>query len=176
MDSEIPGMRPTSIQIQSVMDAFGQQGWQFEHLEGRDVIRTAFEAYHTQVHLHAQAFPQLNALSVVGETPMPLEVEQEPLVLELLSHANKKLTLGSLEYDLDREQLMFRITNLFERDKFDPNIISSMVHAAIAEVDRITPYAGVIQQTPEDLLDDLSVERLLLREDLIPPVPGYEDE
>ncbi len=63
LDSEIPGMRPTSIQIQSVMDAFGQQGWQFEHLEGRDVIRTAFEAYHTQVHLHAQAFPQLNALS-----------------------------------------------------------------------------------------------------------------
>ncbi len=71
---------------------------------------------------------------------------------------------------------MFRITNLFERDKFDVGIISSMVHAAIAEVDRITPYAGVIQQTPEDLLDDLSVERLLLREDLIPPVPGYEDE
>ena len=45
----------------------------------------------------------------------------------------------------------------------------------LAEVDRITPYAAVIQQTPEDLLDDLSVERLLLREDLIPPVPDDED-
>ncbi|NWK57326.1 YbjN domain-containing protein [Verrucomicrobiaceae bacterium N1E253] len=169
-------MRPVSIQIQSVMDAFGQQGWQYEHLEDRDVIRTAFEAYHTQVHLHAQAFPQLNALSVVGETLMDLEVEQEPVVLELLARANKRITLGSLEYDLDRSQLMFRITNLFERDKFDPDIISSMVHAAIAEVDRITPYAAVIQQTSEDLLDDLSVERLLLRDDLIPPVPEYEDE
>lgn len=168
-------MRPTSIQIQSVMDAFGQQGWQFEHLEGKDVIRTAFEAYHTQVQLHAQAFPQLNAVSVVGETLMELEVEQEPLVLELLARANKRITLGSLEYDLDRSQLMFRITNLFERDKFDADIISSMVHAAIAEVDRITPYVGVVQQTPEDLLDDLSVERLLLREDLIPPVPGDEE-
>ncbi len=168
-------MRPISIQIQSVMDAFGQQGWQFEHLEGKDVIRTAFEAYHTQVQLHAQAFPQLNAVSVVGETLMELEVEQEPLVLELLARANKRITLGSLEYDLDRSQLMFRITNLFERDKFDADIISSMVHAAIAEVDRITPYVGVVQQTPEDLLDDLSVERLLLREDLIPPVPGDEE-
>jgi hypothetical protein len=46
-----------------------------------------------------------------------------------------------------------------------------MVHAAIAEVDRIMPFAAVIQQTSEGLLDDLSVERLLLREDLIPPVP-----
>jgi len=50
-----------------------------------------------------------------------------------------------------------------------------MVHAAIAEVDRITPYAAVVQQTPEDLLDDLSVERLLMREDLIPPVPDSEE-
>ena len=158
------------------MDAFGQQGWQFEHLEGKDVIRTAFEAYHTHVHLHAQAFPQLNALSVVGEAPLELEVEQEPVLLELLARANKKLTLGSLEYDLDREQLMFRITNMFERDKYDADIVSSMVHAAIAEIDRITPFAGVIRQTPVDLLDDLSVERLLLREDLIPPVPGEEDE
>ncbi len=164
-------MRPTSIQIQSVMDAFGKLGWQYEHLEGKDVIRTAFEAYHTQVQLHAQAFPQLNGLSVVGETIMEVEVEHEALILELLARANKKITLGSLEYDLDRSQLMFRITNLFERDKFDVDIISSMVHAAIAEVDRITPYAGVIQQTPEDLLDDLSIERLLMREDLIPPVP-----
>ncbi|MBT8038568.1 MAG: YbjN domain-containing protein [Verrucomicrobiae bacterium] len=168
-------MRPISIQIQSVMDAFGQQGWQFEHLEGKDVIRTAFEAYHTQVQLHAQAFPQLNAVSVVGETPMELEVEQEPLVLELLARANKRITLGSLEYDLDRSQVMFRITNLFERDKYDADIISSMVHSAIAEVDRITPYVGVVQQTPEDLLDDLSVERLLLRDDLIPPVPADDE-
>ena len=168
-------MRPTSIQIKSVMEAFGQQAWQYEHLEGKDVIRTAFEAYHTQVQLHAQAFPQLNAVSVVGETLMELEVEQEALVLELLARANKSITLGSLEYDLDRSQLTFRITNMFERDKFDADIISSMVHAAIAEVDRITPYVGVVQQTPEDLLDDLSVERLLLREDLIPPVPGDDE-
>lgn len=158
------------------MDAFGKQGWQFEHLEGKDVIRTAFEAYHTHVHLHAQAFPQLNALSIVGEAPLELEPEHELVVLELLARANKKLTLGSLEYDLDREQMMFRITNLFEREKFDADIISSMVHAAIAEVDRITPFAAVIQQTPEDLLDDLSVERLLLRDDLIPPVPEESEQ
>ncbi len=157
------------------MDAFGKQAWQYELIEGQDVIRTVFEAYHTRVHLHAQAFPQLNALSVVGETPMELEPEQELCVLELLARANKRITLGSLEYDLDRSQLMFRITNLFEKDKYDADIVSSMVHAAIAEVDRITPYAGVIQQTPEALLDELSIERLLLREDLIPPLPEDEE-
>lgn len=169
-------MRPPSIQIQSVLDTFGRQGWHCELVEGRDVLRTMFEAHHTRIHLHAQAFPELNALSVVAETPMHLDEERVPYLLELLARANKQLTLGSAEFDLDRSQVMFRLTNLFEREKFDPDIVSSMVHCAIAELDRLTPYAAIIRDTREDLLDDLSIERLLMREDLIPPVPNEEDE
>ena len=84
--------------------------------------------------------------------------------------------MGGIEYDLDREQLMFRISNIFDREKYDPQIVTSMVHFAIAEIDRITPFAITIMQTEDDLLDDLSVERLLMRDDLIPPVPGHEED
>jgi hypothetical protein len=169
-------MRPPSIQIQSVLDTFGRQGWQCELVEGRDVLRTGFEAHHTRIHLHAQAFPELNALSVVTETPMEIDEDRLGMLLELLARANKQLTLGSAEYDIDRSQLMFRLTNLFEREKYDPDIVSSMVHCAIAELDRLTPYAAIIRDTPADLLEDLSIERLLMREDLIPPVPGEEED
>jgi hypothetical protein len=72
--------------------------------------------------------------------------------------------------------LVFRVTNLFERERYDADIIASMVHCAIAELDRITPYVATVRSTPEDLLADLDLARLLLREDLIPPVPGYEEE
>ena len=85
------------------------------------------------------------------------------------------MNLGGLEYDLDRQRVVFRITNIFEKEKYDADIISTMVHCTIAEVDRITPYCSIIQQTADDLIDDLNIERLLLREDLIPPVPGDED-
>lgn len=169
--------RPTSLQITSVEDIFGQNGWDCQLIEGRDVIRTAFEAHHTHLQLHAQAFPAINALSVVSETPMPLPSESHLLVLlELTQRANKQITLGSIEYDIDREQLMFRISNIFDREKYDPQIVTSMVHFAIAEIDRIAPYAITVMQTEEELLDDLSVERLLMRDDLIPPVPGDEEE
>ena len=94
---------------------------------------------------------------------MPLDEEHLPSVLELLARANKQLTLGGFEYDLDREFLVFRITNLFEREKYDSDIISSMVHCAIAELDRITPYAAIVRDTPGDLLDDLDLGRLLMR-------------
>lgn len=169
-------MRPPSLQILSVEDTFGRNGWHCELIEGRDVLRADFEAHHTRVDLIAQAHPQLNALVVVSETSMSLDEGHLPAVLELLSRANKQLTLGGFEYDLDREFLVFRITNLFEREKYDPDIISSMVHCAVAELDRIVPYAATVRDTPADLLEDLDLSRLLLRQDLIPPVPGDEEE
>jgi len=169
-------MRPHSRQILSVEETFGQNGWHCELVEGRDVLRAGFDAHHTRVDMIVQAYPQLNALSVVSESKMPLDEAHLPVVLELLARGNKQLTLGGFEYDMDREFLVFRITNLFEREKFDSDIISSMVHCAIAELDRLTPYAAVIRDTPADLLEDLDIPRLLMREDIIPPVPGDEEE
>lgn len=171
-----PPMRLHSRQILTVEETFGANGWHCELVEGRDVLRAGFEAHHTRVDLIAQAYPQLNALSVVTESPMPLDREHLPYVLELLARANKPLTLGGFEYDLDRGLLVFRVTNLFERERFDSDIISSMVHCAIAELDRIIPYAAIVRDTPGDLLSDLDLQRLLAREDVIPPVPGEEEE
>ena len=169
-------MRPHSRQILSVEESFGQNGWHCELVEGRDVLRAGFDAHHTRIDMIVQAYPQLNALTVVSESSMPLDEEHLHALLELLARANKQLTLGGFEYDLDREFLVFRITNLFEREKFDADIISSMVHCAIAELDRITPYAAIVRDTREDLLADLDLGRLLMREDIIPPVPGDEEE
>jgi len=166
----------SSRQLHSVIDAFGRQGWHCEPVENREVVTSAFEAHHTHIHLHAQAFPNLNALAVVAESPMTFDEERMPFALELIMRANKQLTLGNFEYDFDRNLIVFRITNLFEKEVYDTDIISSMVHCTIAELDRIIPLAGVINRTSEDILDDLSIPLLLEREDLLPPVPEGDDE
>ncbi|MGA0845876.1 MAG: YbjN domain-containing protein [Luteolibacter sp.] len=169
-------MRPHSRQILSVEESFGRNGWHCELVEGRDVLRAGFEAHHTRVDLLAQAHPQLNALVVVAESPLSLDLTHRAAVLELLARANKALTLGGFEYDLDRSMLVFRITNLFEREVYDGDIVASMVHCAIAELDRMTPYAAVVRGTPVDLLADLDLQRLLSRDDLIPPLPEESEE
>ncbi len=157
-------------------EVFGKNGWHTELVEGRDVLRAGFEAHHTRVDLVAQAYPELNALSVVSETAMFIAEPQMAAFLELLMRANKKFTLGSIEYDFDREMLVFRVTNIFERERYDEDIVSSMVHCAIAELDRMVPYASIVRGTAKDLVADLDLERLLEREDVLPPVPGEEEE
>lgn len=174
--SHIPAVMGPSRQFQSVIDTFGRQGWHSEPIEGREVLETAFEAHHTQIRLYAQVFTNLNALSIVAETPLRFDNLREPLGLELVMRANKQLTIGNFEYDLDRSLIVFRATNIFEKELYDTDIISSLVHCAIAELDRIVPLASVLNQTADDLLDDLSIPLLLEREDLLPPVPEYDGE
>ncbi len=165
-----------SIQFNSVIEAFGQQGWHHDLVEGREVLQTQFEAHHTRIHVLAQAFTNLNALAIVGETPVQPPKSHERAFLELLMRANKMLTLGGFEFDFERQLLVFRTTNLFEREKYDADIIASMVHCIIAELDRLTPLINILFKTKEDVLADLSLEMLLLREDLLPPVPDEDGE
>lgn len=169
-------MRKPSSQILSVQEAFEGQDWHAEMIEGQDVLRMVFAGYHTKMEVFAQTFSAIQALVVVGEVACPLREETVGLVLELLARANKRLTLGGFELDLDRRRLLFRITNVFERERFAADICCSMVHSAVVELDRLVPYVMTVVQTPDDLLDDLDLVRLLQREDLIPPVEGDEDE
>lgn len=169
-------MKEHSRQILSVYDVYGEHGWQCELVEGSDVIQAFFDAHHTQVEVIAQAYVPLNALSLTSESPMPIPETHFSAVMELFMRANKLLNLGNLEYDLDREKVVFRLSNVFEREVYDKDIISSMVHSSIAEMDRFIPYLGTVLQTRPELLIDLSIERLLMREDFLPPVPEGEEE
>jgi len=168
-------MRPPSRQFESVLNAFGDAGWHAEPIEGKEVLQCMFDAYHTRVHVLAQVFTQMNTLVIVGESRVEMNEDRYDLFFELLMRANKALTIGSFEFDFDRSTLGFKVSNMFDRELFDKDAISSMVHAAVAEIDRLVPYVNILATTAQDLLEDLSIPRLLLRQDVLPPVPGQDD-
>ena len=169
-------MRPISRQFESVREAFGDQGWHAEQIEDREVLQCMFDAYHTRVHVLAQTFTQLNALVIVGESQIDMPDDRFDMLFELLMRASKALTIGSFEFDFDRSVLVFKVSNLFDRELFDKDAISSMVHAAVAEIDRITPYVNILGTTAQDLLPDLNITRLLLRQDVLPKFEGEEED
>jgi hypothetical protein len=69
---------------------------------------------------------------------------------------------------------MFRVTNIFPALHHDERIIATLVHASIAEMDRLTPFLGEICQTPKSELLLLMVTDLMRREDFLPPAPEEE--
>jgi len=156
----------------TLVSAFDANGWSYQKIEGRSVIETGFEAHHTRVPLHAQAFEELNAISVVSRSLVTIPHTHNLQVMEVLMRTNQQLTIGNFESDTDDSTVFFRATNLFPKDAVDRQIISALVHASIAEMDRITPSLTIVSRTAAGELDALDIPALLRRDDLLPtPTP-----
>ncbi len=163
----------TSVLFAAVKAVFSDEGWEFREIPGRAVIQASFEAHHTRVDLHVQAFPELNAVSVVSESPLTTtDAAQRERLAELVLRTNQGLTVGNFEMDWDTGRVMFRAANLFSSEQPDPEIVRGLVHTTILEMDRISPLTVLILQASGPELAGLDLPALMNRLDLL---PGPED-
>lgn len=152
-----------------ILDA---NGWHYQRVPDREVLHAGFEVHHGRVELVVQCFPELGAVSVVAEGATTLQPTHRNALAELVARANLQLTIGNFEFDWDALRVFFRVTNVFPGERPDGRVLSGMVHAAVAEMDRFIAMAGELAKCPEDALARFDVGRLLRREDLLPPVDG----
>lgn len=160
-----------SALLVSVLNAFKSRSWAYHEVPGMEVVEASFEAYHGKIALHVQCFAEAHIVSVVSQASLPVPATHKPRAAELLMRANKELNLGNFEMEWDTGIVMFRTSNVFPKHRYDEGIIASLVHNAIAEMDRMTPFLGELCQTTKAMLPLLDVPALLKREDLLPVVP-----
>jgi hypothetical protein len=155
----------------AVISAFKSMGWQYRAVPNVEVVECWFEAHHTKVLLHAQTHAEANLISVVSNASISVPKTHLRSVAELLMRSNKELNLGNLEMDWDSGQVMFRASNIFPPHRHDEKIIASIVHAAVAEMDRLTPFLAEICRLGTGELLLLDIPSLMAREDLLPAIP-----
>jgi hypothetical protein len=155
----------------AALEAFKTQGWHYREVPGMEVFESDFEAHHTKVPLHVQIYGDAHVASIVAMATVTVPNTHRLSAAELLMRTNKELNIGNFEMDWDSGTVLFRATNIFPPHRYDQRIIASLVHSAIAEMDRLTPYLGEVCQTPKGELILLRVPDLMKREDLLPPVP-----
>ncbi|MGI8603737.1 MAG: YbjN domain-containing protein [Verrucomicrobiales bacterium] len=160
--------------LDAIKSAFRSRGWQFEPIEGQLVVESIFEAHHTRVRVHAQAFPEINAVSVVGYAGSTVPLARAGVVAEMLMRLNQLLTVGNFEMDYDAGTVFFRAANLFVATA-DPRLIAGLVHSTVAEIDRLTPFLTLVLRMNTRELSELNLKLFLQREDLLPPVDRGEN-
>jgi hypothetical protein len=158
----------------AVQQTFRRMGWQSRRVDSREILEADFEAYHTRIRIHAQVFAPLNAVSIVGTMAHHIPDSRSGLVGEMLMRTNKELTIGNFELDHDSGTVLFRATNIFPPEHADGNIVASLVHSTLAEIDRLTPFLTLLLRMDPAELARLNLKMFLLREDLLPPVPEEE--
>lgn len=162
--------------FEAVQAAFAAKQWACERVPDREVLRASFEAHHTRVMVHVQAFAPIGGLHVVATSPFEFESYHLLKLSEALMRTSQNLTIGNFELVWDTRQALFRAANLFdEKQPFSQTILHALVHAAVAEMDRITPLLAVIHRSDPASVLTLDISRLLQREDWLPPA-GMENE
>lgn len=159
----------------AVINAFKSQKWAYREVPDMEVIEASFEAYHGKVPLHVQSFGEMHIVSVVANATLTVPTTHRARTAELLMRANKDLNVGAFEMDWDAGLVMYRQTNIFSKHRYDEGLITNLVHNAIAEMDRMTPFLGELLKTTGAMLPLLDLRQLLQREDLLPPAPPEEE-
>ena len=155
----------------AVLNAFKRMNWQYRKVPDLDVVEADFEAHHGKLHVHVQSFEEAHIVSVVSTASLGVSATHRARSAELIMRVNKDLNLGAFEMDWDSGVVMFRQSNVFPRNRYDEELISSLVHNSIAEMDRFVPFLGELCRTKKEMLPLMSVRELLEREELLPPVP-----
>lgn len=161
--------------FQTVAATFTRMGWQSRRVAGREVLEADFEIYHSHARIHVQVFPEIHTVSVVAATSHQVPDSRSGLVAEMLMRTNKELTIGNFELDYDGGRVLFRATNIFPEGPASPDIIASLVHTALAETDRLTPFLTLVLRMSTEEIAALNLKLFLQREDLLPPVPEEAD-
>ena len=146
-----------------IKEAFNSVNWEFREIENKKVLEAEFEAHHTKVPLHAQAFEELMAISIVSRLSFSILPKSMRSALDALMRTNITLNIGNFEANPVNGDVYFRITNVFPDHDFSPDIITSLVRVAIVEMDRVTPFLAEINKNPNQ-----PIAQLLERKDLLP--------
>jgi len=160
---------PMSALHAAALKAFKAQGWSHTEVSGMEVVEMAFEAHHAKIPVHAQSYGDAGIISVVAQAAMPVPRTHRLPAAEMLMRVNKELNVGNFELDWDEGRVMFRVKNTSPTGHYDENILAGLVHLAIAEMDRLTPFLGEICRVSKSELPLLRVPDLLRRSDLLPP-------
>jgi hypothetical protein len=160
--------------LDAIQSAFQRHGWHCEPVSGRLVVEAGFDAHHTRVKVHVQAFPEIHAISVVGYAASNVPTGRMGMAAEMLMRLNQELTVGNFEINYDSGQVFFRATNVFGDGEPALDVIAGLVHATVAEIDRLTPFLTLLLRMDPVELARLNMKLFLQREDLLPPVTAPE--
>ena len=100
--------------FKAIQAAFEAKKWAFEPIPDREVLTASFEAHHTRVVIHVQAFQAIGGLHVIATSPFEFESYHLLKLSELLMRTSQQLTVGSFEMVWEQRQVLFRATNLFD--------------------------------------------------------------
>ncbi len=156
-----------SPQTISVFKFYEELGLQPSLIGDGDTIYMQVPVHEFDIDLVTQIDPKTNLLVCALIVPLDVKETHMDAVLELMMRANLEVNFGCYEYDYDRKQLIFRLTNIFVNTEFEKDILSSILNTSFTSLDEFCVCLVRVMQTPDHLIGGLSIRFLLEKSDFL---------
>jgi hypothetical protein len=144
--------------FEQICGYFEENQWQFDRLEGREVLRMGFQGEHGQWTCFAQAREKQQQFVFYTRPEFQVPETYRSAMAEFVTRANYGVILGNFELDFNDGEIRYKTSIDIEGGELLPQFIRNLVGTNITMMDRhLLALQSVAsgERTPLEALDDL---------------------
>jgi hypothetical protein len=142
--------------FKAVAGFFKEDGWNYEQLEGRPILRMGFQGENGNWACFAQSLDEKDRFVFYSSLEMRVPANKRAVVAEYLTRANYGMIIGNFEMDFADGEVRFRTSVDIEGGELTREMIKNLAYSNVLMMDRYLPglmsvvYAGA---TPAEAIE-----------------------
>jgi len=125
--------------LDKTIEFFTQEGWRFEQLEGKPIVRMGFKGDNGSWMCFAQAKEDKHQLLFYSIMESNVPENKRPEIAEFVTRANYGLQIGNFEMDFSDGEIRYKTSIDVEGGELTLKMIRTLVYVNILMMDRYLP-------------------------------------
>ncbi|WP_446399412.1 YbjN domain-containing protein [Coleofasciculus sp. C1-SOL-03] len=147
---------PRSI-FEAMVNFFQEDNWHYVQLQGRSVLRLAFEGKNGKYDCYAQAIEEQQQFIFYSIGSIKIPKSKRRAVGEFLSRANYGMIIGNFELNFDDGEIRYKTSTNVKNQSLDSDTIKQLVYTNVKMMDEYLPGIIAVKSgvSPADAIRDL---------------------
>lgn len=124
---------------QAMLNFFSEEDWEFTKLQGKLILRLAFQGKNGKWNCFALANEDQHRFLFYSICPLEIPSTTRITIAEFLTRANYGMEIGNFEFDVDSGEIRFKTSLDVTEDRITPALIKQMVYTNVLTIDQYLP-------------------------------------
>ena len=113
--------------IDFIITSLSQAGWKPAKTDNHWLL-ISVEGKHGLFFISFYFHPDHKMISAKGNIPVHIPKNKESIILEFINYGNYQIPIGNFEFDVDSQQIYFRVGMFFENIKLNSQLLHNIVY------------------------------------------------
>jgi hypothetical protein len=150
------------ILFDTLTEFFKDEGWDYQVLEHRSILRMGFSGENGHWPCLAQAREPQQQVVIYSICPLRIPEDRRNAIAEFLTRANYGLVIGNFEMDYDDGEVRYKTSLDVEDAEATSELLRHILYANVSAMDRYLPGILAVltdSQTPTEAVTQIDDDR-----------------